>query len=442
MIYLDYAATTPVDPIVAKAMGECLTLDGTFANPASHTHELGFAAAGKVQAGREQVATLLGAHPREIVFTSGATESNNLAIKGIAGFYAGRGKHIITMSTEHKAVLDPCEYLEAQGFEVTYLKPESNGVLSLDKLKAALRDDTILVSIMMVNNETGVLQDISKIAELLKAATTTSPSGVLPSEKTTLPSSSNVILGLDPGIQSKKSVGVASSNTRGSNQTISSRDSGNHKPFFHVDAAQAVGKIPLDVSALGVDLLSLSAHKLYGPKGMGVLYVRRVPKVRLTPLIHGGGHEQGLRSGTLPTHQIVGLGEACALAGKLLSEEGARIEALKLKFWTGIQALGNVHVNGDLQHTIPGILNIRFEGVDSESLLMALNTLALSTGSACTSVSIESSHVLRAMGMTDAQSHHSARFSFGRFTTEAEVDEAIQHVIQHVTQLRKMAGRV
>ncbi|MGB9098180.1 IscS subfamily cysteine desulfurase, partial [Erwinia sp.] len=326
-IYLDYAATTPADPRVAEKMIKCLTLDGTFGNPASRSHRFGWQAEEAVDIARNQVAELIGADPREIVFTSGATESDNLAIKGAAHSYHEKGRHIITSQTEHKAVLDTCIQLEREGFEVTYLAPQSNGVIDLDLLQSAMREDTILVSIMHVNNETGVVQDIAKISELCQ--------------------------------------------TRGI--------------LFHVDATQSVGKLPVDVSQIPVDLMSFSAHKLYGPKGIGGLYVRRKPRIRLEAQIHGGGHERGMRSGTLPVHQIVGMGEAFRIAKEEMTEEMARLSTLRSKLWAGFSEIEEVNLNGDLAAGAPNILNVSFNYVDGESLIMTLKDLALSSGSACTS---------------------------------------------------------
>ncbi|MDW8847073.1 IscS subfamily cysteine desulfurase [Erwinia sp. MMLR14_017] len=380
-IYLDYAATTPVDPRVATKMMACLTLDGTFGNPASRSHRFGWQAEEAVDVARNQVADLIGADPREIVFTSGATESDNLAIKGVAHNLREKGNHIITSQTEHKAVLDTCIQLEREGFEVTYLAPESNGVIDLQKLQAAIREETILVSIMQVNNETGVVQDLARIAELCQSR------GVL----------------------------------------------------FHSDATQSVGKLPLDVSTIPVDLLSFSAHKLYGPKGIGGLYVRRKPRIRLEAQIHGGGHERGMRSGTLPVHQIVGMGEAFRIAKEEMQSEMARLGELRLKLWQGLSAIEEVSLNGDLAAGAPNILNVSFSFVDGESLIMTLKDLALSSGSACTSASLEPSYVLRALGINDELAHSSLRFSLGRFTTEEEIDYAIQLLQKSIGRLRALS---
>lgn len=370
-LYLDYAATTPVDPRVIRAMNACLGLDGTFGNPAS-SHFYGQQAAEKVNTAREQVANLIGADPREIIWTSGATESINLAIKGVANFYRDKGKHIITMKTEHKAVLDVCGFLAKNGFEITYLSPNKNGLLNLEDLKKALRPDTLLVSIMYVNNETGIIQPIEEIAKIVKA---------------------------------------------------------NHS-FFHVDAAQALGKLPIDLCELPIDLLSCTAHKIYGPKGIGALFVRRNPVVRLQPLLHGGGHELGLRSGTLPTHQIVGMGEACAILQEKIKTESAYIASLKNRFWMKIKNSINagVSINGDLAHSACHILNLCFSTIDSDILMKALPQLAISSGSACTSLALEPSHVLQAMGLSDELAHRSLRFSFGRYMLEREVDEVAEQI--------------
>ncbi|MFC3915033.1 IscS subfamily cysteine desulfurase [Pseudaeromonas sharmana] len=380
-IYLDYSATTPVDPRVAEKMMQCLTLDGTFGNPASRSHRFGWQAEEAVDEARNHIADLIGADPREIVFTSGATESNNLAIKGIAHFYQKQGKHIITCKTEHKAVLDPCRYLEGEGFEVTYLDPQPNGLVSLQQIESAMRDDTILVSLMHVNNEIGVIQDVAAIGELCRA----------------------------------------------------------RKIFFHVDAAQSCGKIPVDVEAMKIDLLSMSAHKIYGPKGIGALFVRRKPRVRLEAQMHGGGHERGMRSGTLPTHQIVGMGEAFRIAKLEMVAEDARICALRDRLWNGIKGIEEVYVNGDLEHRVPGNLNVSFAYVEGESLIMALKDLAVSSGSACTSASLEPSYVLRALGLNDELAHSSIRFSIGRFTTEEEIDYAVSLINDAIGRLRELS---
>ncbi len=380
-IYLDYSATCPVDPRVAEKMMQCLTMDGLFGNPASRSHRFGWQAEEAVDLARNQVADLIGADPREIVFTSGATESNNLAIKGVAHFYASKGKHIITSKTEHKAVLDTCRQLEREGFEVTYLEPMPNGLFTIEMIENAMRDDTILVSIMHVNNEIGVVQNIAAIGELCRS----------------------------------------------------------RKILLHVDAVQSVGKIPVDVEALKVDLLSVSAHKLYGPKGIGALFVRRKPRVRLEAQMHGGGHERGMRSGTLPTHQIVGMGEAFRIAKEEMVSEGERILALRQRLWNGIKDIEAVYINGDLEQRVPGNLNVSFAYVEGESLIMALKDLAVSSGSACTSASLEPSYVLRALGLNDELAHSSIRFSMGRFTTEEEIDYAVKLIRDSIGRLREMS---
>ncbi|ENM5784992.1 cysteine desulfurase [Vibrio metoecus] len=380
-IYLDYSATCPVDPRVAEKMVQCMTMDGIFGNPASRSHRYGWQAEEAVDTAREQIAELLNADPREIVFTSGATESDNLAIKGVAHFYNKQGKHLITSKTEHKAVLDTMRQLEREGFEVTYLDPESNGLIDLAKLEAAMRDDTILVSIMHVNNEIGVIQDIAAIGELCRS----------------------------------------------------------RKVVFHVDAAQSAGKVAIDVQELKVDLISLSAHKIYGPKGIGALYVRRKPRIRLEAQMHGGGHERGFRSGTLPTHQIVGMGEAFRIAKEEMQKDYDHALALRERLLAGIKDMEAVTINGDLEQRVPHNLNVSFAFVEGESLLMALKDLAVSSGSACTSASLEPSYVLRALGLNDELAHSSIRFSFGRFTTEAEIDYAIELIRVAVDKLRDMS---
>ncbi|MBU0455826.1 MAG: IscS subfamily cysteine desulfurase [Gammaproteobacteria bacterium] len=380
-IYLDYAATTPVDPRVAEKMSGCLTRDGVFGNPASNTHPFGWKAAEMIAEARQQIADLIHAEIGEIIFTSGATESDNLALQGIAHFHQNKGKHIITSKTEHKAILGTCKFLEKEGFEVTYLEPDANGLIDLERLKAAIRDDTILISIMHVNNEVGVIQDMAAIGEIAKL----------------------------------------------------------HDIYFHIDAAQSAGKVPLDVKQLNADLVSLSAHKIYGPKGIGALYVRLNPRVRLTPIIHGSGHERGMRSGTLPTHQIVGMGEAFRLAKEETAEEEIRIRTLKHRLWDGLKEIEEVYLNGDLQHSVAGILNVSFNYIEGESLVMALKDLAVSTGSACNSASLQPSYVLKALGRSDELAHSSIRFSLGRFTTEEEIDYAIQCVKTGVQRLREMS---
>ncbi|KPK10655.1 MAG: cysteine desulfurase IscS [Acidithiobacillales bacterium SG8_45] len=380
-VYFDYSATTPVDPRVAKVMMEYLTPDGEFGNPASRSHAYGWHADEAVETARKNVADLIGADPREIVWTSGATESDNLAIKGVAHFYRKKGNHIITCKTEHKAVLDTCRQLEREGFEITYLDPETNGLIDLKKLEAEIRPETILVSIMQVNNEIGVIQDIAAIGKL------TREKGIL----------------------------------------------------LHTDAAQSAGKIPVDVEQLNVDLMSLSAHKVYGPKGIGALYVRRKPRVRLEAQMHGGGHERGMRSGTLATHQIVGMGEAFRIAREELETDTVRIKALRDRLWNGIQDMEEVYINGDMEHRIAGNLNVSFNFVEGESLIMALKDIAVSSGSACTSASLEPSYVLRAIGRNDELAHSSIRFTIGRFTTDEEVDYAIKLVREKVAKLRELS---
>lgn len=380
-IYLDYSATTPVDPRVAEKMCSFLTPDGEFGNPASRSHPYGWHAEEAVETARANVATLIGADPKEVVWTSGATESNNLAIKGAAEFYQGKGKHLITCKTEHKAVLDTCRHLERSGFEVTYLDPEPNGLVNIQKLEAAFRKDTILVSIMHVNNEIGVIQDVAAIGKLCRSR------GVL----------------------------------------------------FHTDAAQSAGKVAIDVNAMNIDLLSLSAHKIYGPKGIGALYVRRKPRVRLEAQMHGGGHERGMRSGTLPTHQCVGMGEAFRIAKDEMAVENIRIAALRDRLYNGLRDLEEVYVNGDPNHRISGNLNISFNFVEGESLIMALKDIAVSSGSACTSASLEPSYVLRALGRNDELAHSSIRFTLGRFTTEQDVDYTVKLVKEKIGKLRELS---
>jgi len=377
-IYLDYAATTPVDPKVAERMMACLTLDGNFANPASRSHVYGWKAEEAVELARRQVSDLVGADPREIVWTSGATESDNLAIKGVAHALAGRGRHIITSKIEHKAVLDSCQQLEREGFEVTYLQPGAEGVITPDQLQAALRDDTVLVSLMHVNNEIGTVNDIAALGDVAHAR--------------------NIL--------------------------------------FHVDAAQSTGKLKIDLKVLPVDLMSFSAHKTYGPKGVGALFVRRGLPLRLDAQIHGGGHERGMRSGTLPTHQIVGMGEAFELAGELIKSETASIKALRDILMAGLGGLDGVLLNGSDKARVPHNLNLAFSGVDGELLLLALKDLALSSGSACTSAAVEPSYVLRAIGLSDELAHGSIRLSLGRFTSEEDVVRAAEVICQVVNRLR------
>ncbi len=380
-IYMDYSATTPVDERVAEQMCTYLTRQGKFGNPASRSHQFGWDADTAVTDARKHVAALINADPREIVWTSGATESDNLAIKGAAHFYKKQGKHIITLKTEHKAVLDTCRQLEREGYEVTYLDPEPSGLLDLEKLKAAMRDDTIVVSVMHVNNEIGVIQDIAAIGELCRE----------------------------------------------------------RKIIFHVDGAQSAGKIPIDLQTLKVDLMSFSAHKIYGPKGIGALYVRRKPRVRIEAQMHGGGHERGMRSGTLATHQIVGMGEAFRIAKQEMAAENERIRMLRDRLWDGLKDMEEVYLNGDMDHRIPGNLNVSFNFVEGESLIMALNDMAVSSGSACTSASLEPSYVLRALGRNDELAHSSIRFSIGRYTTQDEIDYIIARVTEKVAKLRDLS---
>ncbi|PKF81019.1 IscS subfamily cysteine desulfurase [Vibrio sp. vnigr-6D03] len=380
-IYFDYSATCPVDARVAEKMVQYMTMDGTFGNPASRSHRYGWQAEEAVDTAREQIAELLNADPREIIFTSGATESDNLAIKGAAHFYGKKGKHVITCKTEHKAVLDPCRQLEREGYEVTYIEPESNGIIDLNKLQAAMREDTVLVSIMHVNNEIGVIQDISAIGELCRE----------------------------------------------------------RKIIFHVDAAQSAGKVPLDVQEMKVDLISMSAHKAYGPKGIGALYVRRKPRIRLEAQIHGGGHERGFRSGTLATHQIVGMGEAFRIAKEEMQKDFDHAKSLRDRMLKGLEGMEALTINGDLEQRVPHNLNISFAFVEGESLLMALKDLAVSSGSACTSASLEPSYVLRALGLDDELAHSSIRFSFGRLTTEEDIDYAVEKIRVAVDKLRDMS---
>jgi len=379
IIYLDYAATTPVDPRVADKMVPYLTEQ--FGNPASRSHGFGWQAEKAVNKARQQVAALLNCNPTEIIWTSGATESDNLAIKGAANFYASKGKHLVTLKTEHKAVLDTMRQLERQGFEVTYLVPEPDGLLDVDRFRAALRPDTILASIMMVNNEIGVVQDVATLGAICRER------GVI----------------------------------------------------FHVDAAQASGKVEIDLASLPVDLMSLSAHKTYGPKGIGALYVCKKPRVRLEAQVHGGGHERGMRSGTLATHQIVGMGEAYELARAEMTEENRRVRALRDKLLAGLCEIDEVYVNGDLEHRVPHNLNMSFAFIEGESLMMAIKEIAVSSGSACTSASLEPSYVLKALGRSDELAHSSIRFSLGRFTTDAEIDYAVGLISRKVVRLRGMS---
>ena len=380
-IYLDYSATTPVDPRVAEAMATCLTTEGNFGNPASRSHSFGWQAEEAVENARRQVAELLNADPREIVWTSGATEAVNLAIKGCAHFNQKKGKHIITSKIEHKAVLDTCRQLEREGFEVTYLDPDSDGIIQPEAVADAIREDTTVVSLMHVNNEIGTINDIAAIGEICR-------------EK---------------------------------------------KVFFHVDAAQSPGKAEIDMETMKVDMMSLSAHKIYGPKGIGALYVRRKPRVRIEAQMHGGGHERGMRSGTLPTHQIVGMGEAFRIAREEMADENVRILKLRNKLWDGVRDMEEVYLNGSLSHRVAGNLNVSFAFVEGESLIMALKDLAVSSGSACTSASLEPSYVLRALGLDDELAHSSIRFSIGRFTTEEEIDHAVSIIRDAVIKLRELS---
>jgi len=380
-IYLDYSATTPVDERVAQAMMDCLTKEGNFGNPASRSHVFGWDADKAVEEARKNVAALINANTKEIVWTSGATESNNLAIKGAAHFYQKNGKHIITCKTEHKAVLDTCRQLEREGFEVTYLEPRDNGLIDLEVLKAAIREDTILISIMHVNNEIGVIQNIKAIGEVTRE----------------------------------------------------------RKIILHVDAAQSPGKAAVDVEDMNVDLMSMSAHKVYGPKGIGALYVRRKPRVRIEAQMHGGGHERGMRSGTLATHQIVGMGEAFRIAKEEMAADNERILMLRNRLLNGLKDMEEIYINGDLEQRIPGNLNVSFNYVEGESLIMALKDIAVSSGSACTSASLEPSYVLRAIGRDDELAHSSIRFTIGRFTIEEEVDYAVELIRKAVLKLRDLS---
>ncbi|MBM89476.1 MAG: IscS subfamily cysteine desulfurase [Gammaproteobacteria bacterium] len=380
-IYLDYSSTTPVDPRVSRKLMECLTLEGNYGNPASRSHLLGWKAEEAVETARRQVADLINADPREIVWTSGATEADNLAIKGVAHFYNKKGKHLVTSKIEHKAVLDSCRQLEREGYEVTYLEPDEKGLISPQAVADVIREDTILVSLMHVNNEIGVVNDIEAIGKITR-------------EK---------------------------------------------KVIFHVDAAQSAGKLDIDLGAMQVDLMSLTAHKIYGPKGVGALYVRRKPRVRIEPQVHGGGHERGMRSGTLATHQIVGMGEAYRIAREEMHEEHERVLALRNRLLDGLKNIEEVYVNGDVEHRVAGNLNISFNFVEGESLMMALRDLALSSGSACTSASLEPSYVLRALGLSDELAHSSLRITVGRFTTEEEIDYAVEKIHEAVAKLRELS---
>ena len=380
-IYLDNSSTTPVDPRVAEKMMECLTREGNFGNPASRSHMPGWKAEEAVETARRHVADLINCDPREIVWTSGATEADNLAIKGAAHFYNKKGKHVITSKIEHKAVLDSCRQLEREGYEVTYLDPSESGIISPESVASAIRPDTTLVSLMHVNNEIGVINDIEAIGKITRE----------------------------------------------------------QKVIFHVDAAQSVGKVNIDLEKMQVDLLSLTTHKVYGPKGIGALYVRRKPRIRIEPQMHGGGHERGMRSGTLPTHQIVGMGEAFRIGKEEMSEENSRILALRNRLLEGLSDIEEVYVNGDIDYRVAGNLNISFNFVEGESLIMALRDLAISSGSACTSASLEPSYVLRALGLNDELAHSSLRITIGRFTTEEEVDYTIEKIHAAVAKLRELS---
>ena len=380
-IYLDYSSTTPVDERVAKAMANCLTKEGTFGNPASRSHPYGWDSEKLIDQARINVANLLGADKREIIWTSGATESDNLAIKGAAYFYKEKGNHLITLSTEHKAVLDTMRFLESEGFEVTYLDPKDNGLVDIDELKKAIKPTTILISIMHVNNEIGVIQDLESIGKLCKE----------------------------------------------------------NKIVFHVDAAQSPGKVEIDVNKFNIDLCALSAHKAYGPKGIGALYVRRKPRIRLQPQMHGGGHERGFRSGTLPTHQIVGMGEAFKYAKTEMAKDNKKIKKLRDMLWDGLKDMEEIYLNGDLNQRIPGNLNISFNFVEGESLIMAIKDIAVSSGSACTSASLEPSYVLRALGREDELAHSSIRMTIGKYTTEEEVLHTIDLLKNAVSKLRDLS---
>ncbi len=380
-IYLDYSATTPVDVRVATKMRTFLTLDGTFGNPASSSHFFGWQAEEAVDISRNQIAELVGADAREIVFTSGATESNNLAIKGAAHFYQNQGRHIITSKTEHKTVLESCHQLEREGFEVSYLVPQRNGKIDLLALEKTIREDTILLSIMHVNNEIGIIQDIEKIGKLCRMY------GII----------------------------------------------------YHVDATQSVGKLPINLRNLKVDLMSFSGHKIYGPKGIGALYVQRNPRINIETQMHGGNHERGMRAGTLPVHQIVGLGESCRIAKEEMDVDMEHLIYLRNRLWNGLKDIEEVYLNSDLEHTLPSILNISFNYVEGESLMIELKDLAISSGSACTSTSLESSYVLRALGINDELAYSSIRFSFGRFSTQKEIDYTIQLVRRSIDRLRNIS---
>ena len=380
-IYLDYSATTPVDPRVAAKMSECLTKEGVFGNPASRSHSFGWESEKLIDEARGHVAKLIKANKKEIVWTSGATESDNLAIKGAAHFYKEKGNHLITLTTEHKAVLDTMRHLETEGFEVTYMNPNDNGLVDIDELKSLIKPTTTVISIMHVNNEIGVIQDLETIGKICR----------------------------------------------------------DNKIVFHVDAAQSPGKVDIDVDKYNIDLLSLSAHKVYGPKGIGALYVRRKPRIRLQPQMHGGGHERGFRSGTLPTHQVVGMGEAFKIAEEEMESDNKRISILRDKLWNGLNSIEEIYLNGDMDQRIPGNLNVSFNFVEGESLIMAIKDMAVSSGSACTSASLEPSYVLRALGRSDELAHSSIRISIGKYTTEEEIDYSVSLIKEAVAKLRELS---
>ena len=380
-IYLDYSSTTPVDPRVAAKMSECLTKEGVFGNPASRSHSFGWESEKLIDEARGHVAKLIKANKKEIVWTSGATESDNLAIKGAAHFYKEKGNHLITLTTEHKAVLDTMRHLETEGFEVTYMNPKDNGLVDIDELKSLIKPTTTVISIMHVNNEIGVIQDLETIGKICR----------------------------------------------------------DNKIVFHVDAAQSPGKVDIDVDKYNIDLLSLSAHKVYGPKGIGALYVRRKPRIRLQPQMHGGGHERGFRSGTLPTHQVVGMGEAFKIADEEMESDNKRISILRDKLWNGLNSIEEIYLNGDMKQRIPGNLNVSFNFVEGESLIMAIKDMAVSSGSACTSASLEPSYVLRALGRSDELAHSSLRISIGKYTTEEEIDYSVSLIKEAVAKLRELS---
>ena len=380
-IYLDYSSTTPVDPRVAAKMSECLTKEGVFGNPASRSHSFGWESEKLIDEARGHVSKLIKANKKEIVWTSGATESDNLAIKGAAHFYKEKGNHLITLTTEHKAVLDTMRHLETEGFEVTYMNPKDNGLVDIDELKSLIKPTTTVISIMHVNNEIGVIQDLETIGKICR----------------------------------------------------------DNKIVFHVDAAQSPGKVDIDVDKYNIDLLSLSAHKVYGPKGIGALYVRRKPRIRLQPQMHGGGHERGFRSGTLPTHQVVGMGEAFKIAEEEMESDNKRISILRDKLWNGLNSIEEIYLNGDMKQRIPGNLNVSFNFVEGESLIMAIKDMAVSSGSACTSASLEPSYVLRALGRSDELAHSSLRISIGKYTTEEEIDYSVSLIKEAVAKLRELS---